>query len=77
MEERTMKTAMKKWLWPALFTLGGMLIGLSYYYLAGCASGVCPITANPLRAMVYAGIMGWLVSVILQKDPQKAAAHEE
>ena len=77
MEEATMKNVLKKWLWPILFTLGGMLIGLGYYYLAGCASGMCPITANPLRSMVYAGIMGWLISVILQRDPRKAAAHEE
>ena len=71
-----MKNVMKKWLWPILFTLGGMLIGLGYYYFAGCASGVCPITANPLRSMVYAGIMGWRLSVVLRPERREAACEE-
>ena len=71
-----MKKLNQKWLWPVLFTMGGMLAGFGYYYAAGCASGACPITANPVRAMLYAGIMGWLVSVVL-RPAQKEAAHEQ
>ena len=34
-----MKERLKKWLRPALFTLGGAGAGLAYYYLVGCSSG--------------------------------------
>ncbi len=63
-----MKKNVKNLLHSVLFTLGGMLAGVAYYYFAGCASGLCPITANPVRTMIYAGIMGWLLSVILRKE---------
>ena len=71
-----MKSNAKKWLWPALFTLGGVLAGLGYYYAVGCASGACPITSNPIRAMIYAGIMGWLLSVVLRPAHREAACEE-
>ena len=57
-----MKERMKRWLRPALFTLGGVLAGLAYYYLAGCSTGVCVITSSPLRTMVYMGLIGFLIS---------------
>ena len=41
-----------------------------------CASGACPITANPIRAMIYAGIMGWLLSVVLRPERREAACEE-
>lgn len=53
---------MKKWVRPALFTLGGALVGFLYYYFVGCATGSCAITANPVTAMAYMGLMGWLLS---------------
>ena len=34
-----MKKRLKKLLRPLLFTLGGALAGLAYYYLVGCSSG--------------------------------------
>lgn len=42
-----MKKRLKKLLRPLLFTLGGALAGLAYYYLVGCSSGSCAITSNP------------------------------
>ena len=71
-----MKKLSEKWLWPVLFTLGGMLAGFGFYCAVGCASGACPITANPLRAMVYAGIMGWLLSVVLRPARKDAACEQ-
>lgn len=56
---------MKKWMRPALFILGGALVGLGYYYLVGCSSGSCAITSNPINSMVYMGLMGWLLSGML------------
>ncbi len=64
-----MKKNVKNLIYSVSFTLGGMLAGLGCYF-AGCASGLCPITANPVRAMVYAGIMGWLLSVLFRKEPK-------
>ena len=57
-----MKERMKKWLRPALFTLGGALAGLGYYYLVGCSTGTCVITSNPLTSMAYMALVGWLLS---------------
>ena len=31
-----MKEKIKKWLKPVLFTAGGALVGLAYYYFVGC-----------------------------------------
>jgi len=61
-----MKT--RKWIRPALFTLGGALAGLTYYHLIGCASGSCPITSNPFGSMLYMGLIGWLISGIFSRE---------
>ena len=57
-----MKERMKKWLRPALFTLGGALAGLIYYKLVGCSTGSCVITSSPVSSMLYMGLIGWLLS---------------
>lgn len=59
-----MKKTLKKWLRPAMFTLGGGLVGLGYYFLVGCATGSCPISANPLTSVLYLGLVGWLLSSV-------------
>ena len=58
----SMKVRLKNWLIPLLFTLGGALVGLAYYYFVGCAAGSCAITSNPINSMVYMGLIGWLLS---------------
>ena len=57
-----MREKLKKQRKPVLFTVGGALAGLIYYYFAGCASGSCPLTAHPLVTMAYMGLVGWLLS---------------
>ena len=57
-----MKEKKKKWLRPALFILGGGLVGLGYYYLVGCSTGSCVITSSPLTSMAYMALVGWLLS---------------
>lgn len=57
-----MKERMKKWLRPALFILGGGLVGLGYSYLVGCSTGTCVITSSPLTSMAYMALVGWLLS---------------
>ena len=59
-----MKARMKKWLRPALFTLGGGLVGLTYYTLAGCTTGSCAITSSPFTSAVYMALVGWLLSSV-------------
>ena len=36
-----MKKNIKKWVKPILFTVGGALAGLAYYYFIKCPSGPC------------------------------------
>ena len=43
-----MKEKIKKWLKPVLFTAGGALVGLAYYYFVGCPTGACPLTSNQM-----------------------------
>ena len=62
-----MKEKAKKWMRPALFTIGGAMAGLAYYYFIGCAAGSCPITSNPVSSMVYMGLIGWLLSGVFGK----------
>ena len=62
-----MKEKGKKWMIPALFTIGGVLAGLAYYHFIGCATGSCPITSNPVSSMVYMGLIGWLLSGVFGK----------
>ena len=63
-----MKEKWKKWIRPALFTLGGVFAGLGYYYFVGCSTGSCPITSSPVRSMAYMALLGWLLSGILEKE---------
>ncbi|MCI5484871.1 MAG: hypothetical protein MR426_07415, partial [Clostridiales bacterium] len=57
-----------KWIRPALFTLGGALLGLGYYAFVGCSTGSCAITSNPLSSMLYMGLVGWLLSGVIGKE---------
>ena len=62
-----MKLKLKKWLCPFLFTIGGALTGLGYYYAVGCSTGSCPITSNPIITMIYMGVVGLLLSGLFGK----------
>lgn len=63
-----MKANRKVWLIPLLFTVGGALVGLVYYYFVGCATGSCAITSTPLSSMAYMGLMGWLLSGVFGRE---------
>ncbi len=63
-----MKEKLKKWCRTALFTALGVLAGLAYYRFEGCSTGACPVASNPWICMVYIGSLGWLLSVILEKE---------
>ena len=51
---------------PILFTLGGALAGLAYYYFVGCRTGSCAITSNPVKSALYMALIGWLLSQIFE-----------
>lgn len=55
------------WLRPLLFTGGGALAGLAYYWLVGCSTGTCAITSSQVNSMLYMGLIGWLLSGIFGK----------
>ena len=59
-----MKDKLKTWIRPTLVTAAGALVGLGYYFLAGCSTGICIITSSPLTSMAYMGLIGWLLSGI-------------
>lgn len=62
-----MNKFLKKWLRPLLFTVAGAVIGLVLYVYFSCASGGCVITTNPVRSMIYLGLVGFLVSMLFEK----------
>lgn len=66
-EKCEMKEKIKNWLKPVLFTAGGALVGLAYYYFVRCPTGACPLTSNPFITMAYMGFIGWLFSGIFGK----------
>lgn len=69
----------EKWrkLLPWLFTLGGAVTGLAYYYGIGCAGGSCAITASPTRAAVYMAVVGWLVGQVFAKQPKPDSQNQD
>ena len=54
-----------------LFLLGGAGFGYLYYTFFGC-TGSCPITSDPIRTMIYFGLIGGLVGMISLPDQKKA-----
>jgi len=36
----------------------GAVLGFAYQKLVGCRTGTCPLTATPLRTILYGGFMG-------------------
>ncbi len=42
--------------------LVGASLGFAYHRVIGCATGACPITANPYTSTLYGALMGYFVS---------------
>ncbi len=40
----------------------GAVAGYLYYRFIGCATGTCPITANPFSSSIYGAVLGALIS---------------
>lgn len=46
-----------------LGVLIGGVIGFGYQKLIGCRTGTCPLTATPLRAILYGAVIGMLFAL--------------
>ena len=44
----------------ALGLLIGGALGYGWHRLVGCSTGACPLTATPLRGILYGAFMGLL-----------------
>lgn len=40
----------------------GAALGFGYHRTIGCATGACPITANPYLSTMYGALMGYFVA---------------
>ena len=67
-----MKEKTKNWLKPVLFTAGGALVGLAYYYFVRCPTGACPLTSNPFITMAYMALSAGCCPVFSERG---AAVH--
>lgn len=56
----------KNWMYLIAVGIGG-LGGYLYWVTIGCSSGTCPITASPVRSVVWGAIMGVLIFNIFKK----------
>jgi len=41
--------------------IGGGL-GFAYYKFAGCSTGTCPLTSNPIISALYGAVLGALIA---------------
>ncbi|MBI3233490.1 MAG: rhodanese-like domain-containing protein, partial [Bacteroidetes bacterium] len=46
----------------------GAILGFSYYYFIGCATGTCAITSKPLNSTIYGSVMGGLFFSLLKNN---------
>ncbi len=53
-------------------TIIGAIGGYLYYYFIGCASGTCPLRANPYYNIIMGAILGYLfIELILGQNKKK------
>lgn len=50
-------------------------LGYTYYYFAGCETGTCPITSNPVASTAYAAALGAIITFgivpLIRKKPDE------
>ena len=51
----------------------GAIVGFSYYYFIGCASGTCMITSNPFISTAYGSLLGFLLVGTFKKRENETA----
>ena len=63
-----MKTIIARYKVEIAGMIAGAIVGCSYWYYVGCASGSCPITSSPTVSTVYGALMGVLGFSIFKKE---------
>ncbi len=63
-----MKTIIARYKVEIAGMIVGAIVGWSYWYYVGCASGSCPITSSPTVSTVYGALMGVLGFSIFKKE---------
>ena len=48
----------------ALSVIMGGGLGFGYHKLVGCRTGACPLTATPLRGILYGSILGLIFALM-------------
>lgn len=48
--------------------IAGGITGYLYWHFIGCESGTCPITASPLRSILWGAVIGSLLFSLFKKD---------
>ncbi|MDX2174588.1 MAG: DUF6132 family protein [Bacteroidota bacterium] len=46
----------------------GLILGWSYWYFIGCASGTCAITSSPINSSLYGSLLGGLLFSMFKKN---------
>jgi hypothetical protein len=54
--------------------VAGAIGGYLYYCTAGCFTGTCSITSQPVNSTLYGAMMGGLVFNMFQKEKKKGDA---
>lgn len=65
--QRIISIFRRNWTYFAGAASGG-ITGYLYWYLIGCESGTCSITASPLRSIVWGAVIGSLLFSIFKKS---------
>jgi hypothetical protein len=66
-----------KYKWIAVGSLAGAAGGYIYYAFAGCASGACAITSNPVISTIYGAMMGGLFFDLFRKPDKQNNQNNE
>ncbi len=62
-----MNINVKKYIRHILFILIGAGAGYLLNLFVGCPTGTCAITSNPYSSMICMALVGWLISLSIQK----------
>lgn len=72
---------MKNWVKRNIFYITGAvfgaLAGYFYWQEAGCLSGTCAITSNPVNSTIYGAAMGALLAGMFKKKSTKQVLQVE
>lgn len=64
--ERIISIFKRNWTYFAGAIAGG-ITGYLYWYFIGCESGTCPITASPIRSVLWVAVIGSLLFSLFKK----------